>query len=162
MSGLALRPMRAADVEAVVELIAAHQPDDGPPARDYFEYLFGGGSWFAGDVHHVVVEPPGDRPLAVGGYGRKPLAARGIVWVRWLYAAPGYRGRGLGRLLMGRILDDVRALGARKLYLDTTSGPAYARARAVYEHYGFVLEGRLTDYHGDGEDKLIYALALAG
>lgn len=162
MSGFALRPMRAADVEAVVALIAAHDPDDAPPARDYFDYLFAGGGWFAGDVHHVAVEPPSDRPLAVGGYGRKPLAAPGILWLRWLYAAPGYRGRGLGRLLLGRILDEARAGGARKLYLDTTSAPSFARARAVYEHYGFVLEGRLADYHGDGEDKLIYALDLAG
>ncbi|WP_437958338.1 GNAT family N-acetyltransferase [Sorangium sp. So ce119] len=52
-----------------------------------------------------------------------------------LYVQPGQRGLGLGQRLVARVLDEARAIGYRRIYLDTL--PSMARAMAMYEALGF-------------------------
>ena len=59
-------------------------------------------------------------------------------------------------VLTAHVLDDLRARGARKLYLDT-GARGYEAAVAFYTRYGFAEEARLPDYYADGEDCLILA-----
>ena len=61
--------------------------------------------------------------------------------------ADGYKGRGLGRMLMQACVDRAEAEGATRLYLETNS--ALAPAMALYRSFGFVeLEG-MTRGPGD-------------
>ncbi len=61
--------------------------------------------------------------------------------------ADGYKGQGLGRLLMQACVDRAEAEGATRLYLETNS--ALAPAMALYRSFGFVeLEG-MTRGPGD-------------
>jgi putative acetyltransferase len=52
-----------------------------------------------------------------------------------LYVQPGQRGTGLGRLLVARVLDEARAIGYRRIVLDTL--PSMTRAQAMYVALGF-------------------------
>ena len=63
--------------------------------------------------------------------------------------AAGYRGRGLGRVLIGRIFDHAHELGLRKLVAQMTVDQH--GARAAFRRLGFVPEALLADYVEDRE-----------
>lgn len=52
-----------------------------------------------------------------------------------LYVQPEQRGVGLGRLLVERVLDEARAIGYRRICLDTL--PSMTQAAAMYLALGF-------------------------
>src|SRR5262249_58254986 len=53
-----------------------------------------------------------------------------------MYVAPSARGRGVGRALLAALESEARALGARRLVLET--GTRQAAALALYRRAGFV------------------------
>lgn len=60
-----------------------------------------------------------------------------------LYVRPAYRGRGIARVLMDRILADARAIGYRVMLLDTL--PFLRPALRLYKAYGFEEIARYND-----------------
>jgi len=70
----------------------------------------------------------------VGSCGLHPLAD-GTVELRKMYLARTLRGRGQGRRLLDWALARARALGFRRMTLETAS--ALKEAIALYERHGF-------------------------
>ncbi len=64
--------------------------------------------------------------------------------------APGYRSKGLGRLLVSRIFDMARQLELKKLVAQMTSDQR--GARRVFQKLGFVPEALLADFVVDRND----------
>jgi len=86
--------------------------------------------------------PPGGR-LLVANYERQLAGCAAlhsidgdICEMKRLYLRPAFRGKGLGRALTERILQDARAIGYRRLRLDTV-GPVMQDAVAMYHRMGF-------------------------
>ncbi|HLO94588.1 MAG TPA: GNAT family N-acetyltransferase [Burkholderiaceae bacterium] len=59
------------------------------------------------------------------------------------------RGRGVGRVMLARLMDDARALGVRRLSLETGSHAFFEPAHALYRSAGFKLCGPFEGYVED-------------
>jgi ribosomal protein S18 acetylase RimI-like enzyme len=134
----------------VIEIVQADTPERVDQARELFlayqasldvDLCFQGFAEELAGLPGPYAPPPGRLLLAlVEGAPRGCVALRalpgGDCEMKRLYVRPGQRGLGLGRLMVARVLDDARAIGYRRVLLDTL--PSMARAAAMYEALGFV------------------------
>jgi GNAT superfamily N-acetyltransferase len=74
----------------------------------------------------------GGRPVACGALRRLDA---GTGEIKRMYVAPGSRGTGVGRRVLDELERHARALGLRRLVLET--GDVQAEALRLYERAGF-------------------------
>ena len=79
------------------------------------------------------------QPVAMGGGW---LDIEGWLHVVSMWVEPSWRGRGVGRQVLGRLVSWATAHGLR-VHLDVTVGNN--GARALYEHFGFVGTGEYEE-----------------
>ncbi len=91
-----------------------------------------GGAFIVAEV--VTPQHAQEDPMFVGCVGLRPFDSR-VGEIKRLYVAPDLRGRGLGRMLINRVLSEALELGYERLVLDSL--PSMAAARALYESVGF-------------------------
>ncbi|HET8764549.1 MAG TPA: ribosomal protein S18-alanine N-acetyltransferase [Rhodanobacter sp.] len=95
---------------------------------------------------------------AVAGYGILSVGA-GEAHVLNICIASGYRGTGLGRHLLGRLLDVARWSGAQRVFLEVR--PSNPNAKALYDSVGFREIGRRPHYYparNGREEAIVMAL----
>lgn len=145
---VSLRRMQPADLDAVMAIELASYPF--PWTRGIFEDCLRCG-------YHAWV---GVREGATCGYGLLSLGA-GEAHVLNLCVASSARRLGLGRLLLGQLLDDARAAAAERVFLEVR--PSNREAVSLYHDTGFHLIARRPNYYPtrDGrEDALVMAMEL--
>lgn len=97
----------------------------------------------------------------IAGYGVLSIGA-GEAHVLNLCIGPAWRGRGLGRHLLRRLLDVVRWHGAHQVFLEVR--PSNPVAQALYRSLGFREIGRRPRYYParDGrEEAIVMTLELS-
>lgn len=138
-----IRPMRAGDVPAVVEVERRSFPV--PWRETTFRRLLrreGTRAWTAAD---------GDG--AVAGYAVAWLGSRGMQLGN-LAVAVGRRRRGLGRRLVRTVMRSARAAGAEHVFLEVRE--SNDAALGLYRSAGFRLLGRRTGYYrSPPEDAIV-------
>jgi GNAT superfamily N-acetyltransferase len=77
-----------------------------------------------------------------GVVGLKPLSVEAGE-VKHLFVRPSFRGLGIARGLLQRLVDDARSLDYRLLRLETTA--FMPEAQALYHRFGFVETGAYED-----------------
>lgn len=88
-------------------------------------------------------------------YGPIPLTERRYD-LYWIVVDPARGRHGIGSLLLAAMEDDLHLRGSGHLYIDTSSMPGYAKARAFYEKNGYAVAASLPDFYRDGDDRLLY------
>ncbi len=78
----------------------------------------------------------------------------------WIAVSPAAQGKGLGGKLLSASMADARSRGATHMFIDTSTRPDYAAARALYVAQGFELQGTLVDFYSDGDGKAIFGKRL--
>lgn len=149
------RPMMPGDVGAALAIIADHDEDDFEWAQRTYEQDL---------ADQFVLEIDAQ---VVGVTGATPIPDTDRAWgISWTYLKRSSRGRGLGRVLLESLMDDLRQQGARKAfvntsdYIDPEDGDIYRNAREAYRAVGFVEEMRHADYYEKGESQITYAARL--
>jgi GNAT superfamily N-acetyltransferase len=124
-----------AAVDAVRDLVLAHvQERATTPGIEYMKADAEGlpGPYVA-PRGAIWLAQAGDDP--VGCVALRPLSAD-VGEVKRMYVAPAWRGRGVGRALLERLIEHARALGYERLRLGTLAD--MTRAQKLYHSLGFV------------------------
>lgn len=66
-----------------------------------------------------------------------------------MHTAQRYRGKGVGRRMVAKIVDEARRRAYHRLSLETGSMEAFAPARALYRRFGFEECPPFADYRVD-------------
>jgi carbonic anhydrase len=102
----------------------------------------------------LLIAWAGETPA--GTIGLRSLSARACEAKR-LYVSPGFRGHGLGRTLLNRLVESARSIGYETMYGDSL--PSMGEALSMYRSFGFQ---QVEAYSATPTPGAIYlALALA-
>jgi ribosomal protein S18 acetylase RimI-like enzyme len=154
-----IRPAVAADVPRLLELTAAtgfFKPADVETLQGVLDDFFD-----EADGHQCVVYEDGGRIVGYAYYADAAMTDR--TWYLWWIAVdPNTQGKGVGRKLMRHVEDDARRLGARLMFIETSSVPLYEPTRQFYLRIGYEQEALLRDYYHDGDGLVVFRKRLSG
>jgi ribosomal protein S18 acetylase RimI-like enzyme len=80
----------------------------------------------------------------------------------WIVVLPEHAGKGVGKKLMAAAEEQIAAADGRKIYVETSSRPGYAAARAFYLGNGYTAAAEFKDFYADGDDKIVYVKDCPG
>ena len=99
------------------------------------------------------------RVVGIACYGPTPLT-RGTFDLYWICVDREFARHGIGRNLMERVVDEVRALDGRMIVLDTSGTSAYEPTRAFYHSVGFTPAATVPDFYAPDDDLVIFCRRL--
>ncbi len=82
------------------------------------------------------------------------------VWLGWFALSPKLQGRGWGVRLMTETERAAKALGYRKLFIETYDTPTFSRAIRFYAKAGFRKAGMIENYLPDGSSMMVFLKEL--
>jgi [ribosomal protein S18]-alanine N-acetyltransferase len=130
------------------------------------EDLFGPDAWRPAQFWGELARVPESRWYVVARAGEQVLGYAGMFLVgpeadvQTVAVARTAQGRGIGRRLVGALVDQARARGATVLHLEVRADNV--PALGLYEQLGFVADGRRRDYYGRGRDAVLMSRPVPG
>lgn len=149
--GIAYKPLDArhvADVAALETVVMGSDAWNGALVAD--ELGRADRVWWAAYAADPKMPLSAEAPLVgyAGGW-----VVDGDLQILKVGVDPAWRRHGIARVLLARVADDARNLGARTSSLEVRA--ANAGAQALYAALGYEVLGRRPRYYSDGEDALI-------
>jgi GNAT superfamily N-acetyltransferase len=130
--GFRIRPGRRGDADTIAALLQELGYTEGADTTTV--------NWVIShpEMEIMVAAGPGDKPVGMATLSHRPqLRMRGrIATIDELIVTKAWRGKGVGRALLMRVVDRAKVLGAKRLEL-VTHEPRAELSRAFYEKCGF-------------------------
>ncbi len=134
-------------------------------SADDAEALLGGAldQLFAGtlpDGHTVLCCRVDNGPPIGWTYVAPDQHAQGVWNVWWIGVAPSAHGAGAGRALLEAAEAWAVRHAGRVMVIETSAREHLARARGFYSRAGYAVCGRVPNFYGEDDDKVIFARQL--
>jgi ribosomal protein S18 acetylase RimI-like enzyme len=88
-------------------------------------------------------------------YGEIPVTVKNFD-LYWIAVDNNYRGKGLGRLLMDKTEADIRVLGGRGIYIETSNKEQYKPTMDFYSGCGYKQVALFEDFYDINDNKAVY------
>ena len=155
---MTIRPATIDDRMGLLELVALQEnftAAEKEIAREVIE-----DSLFERDDYLLLVaSAEKDELIAFVCYGPIPMTESSFD-LYWIATAPAHGRQGVASQLLGAMEASLGKSAKAVVYVDTSSTPGYARARAFYEKNGYQIAARLRDFYKTGDDRMIYRKEL--
>lgn len=99
-----------------------------------------------------------DGLVAFANYGKNSFSTHS--WDLYWIAVQNSRNKKLGTLLLLAVEEDVKKMGGKILWIETSGRPQYASTERFYRKNGYHLEASLKEFYGPGDPKQIYSKVL--
>jgi len=100
-----------------------------------------------------------DGLVAFANYGKNAFSTHS--WdLYWIAVHKNSRNKKFGSLLLKAAEDDVRQMGGKILWIETSGRPLYAPTESFYLRNGYNLQASLKEFYGPGDPKQIYSKVL--
>ena len=142
MDSITIRPATAGDAVAIASIYNQGIEDRVATLETELRTAHERREWLAarGERHPVFVAERDGRVIAWGSLNRfNPRAAYDHVADLSIYVDRAARGRGVGRVLLARVIDEARRIGYHKMVL--AAFPTNAAGMRLYEAMGFTRVG---------------------
>ncbi len=148
------------DSEIIRDLVAKtgfFYPDEVAVAEELVQERVAKG---AASGYHFVLAEIGGQVAGYASYGHI-ACTRDSYDLYWIAVHPRHQGQGIGRLILEEAERCIRAVGGRRVYIETSNREQYQSTRGFYLRCGYECEATLAEFYGPGDDKVIYVKALA-
>jgi D-alanine-D-alanine ligase len=108
-----------------------------------------------------AIRNPQSLPVGWVCWGPTPCTL-GTFDIYWIGVAPAWQGRGIGRALTAFAEQTITECGGRLFVVETSSRETYTPTRRFYEALGYREAGRVPDFYGPGDDRVIFVKPSAG
>jgi len=78
----------------------------------------------------------------------------------WIAVAKEWQNQKLASLILARTENEIRKLGGKKIYAETSGTESYQAARNFYLKSGFTKVAEIADYYKDGDNKVLFVKEL--
>jgi ribosomal protein S18 acetylase RimI-like enzyme len=74
----------------------------------------------------------------------------------WVAVHPNYSNKGLGKVILNFVENDIRLSGGKSLIAETSSLNKYSSTRIFYERCNYRIASVVSDFYDNGDDKIIF------
>lgn len=78
----------------------------------------------------------------------------------WIAVEKEQHGKRIGSALMVETEKLIRAMGGKRVYIETSSRTDYGATRYFYERHGYAIEATIKNFYDESDDKVIYSKEL--
>jgi len=100
-----------------------------------------------------------EKAIAYSCFGSIPCSL--ISWdLYWIATHQNYRNSGLGKIVLTETENQIRKLGGKAMYIETSSKEKYLPTQKFYEKNNCELKICFDDFYDIGDGKLVYVKKL--